>query len=252
MTESPEPLSLRLQPQALANAALRFQQQQFGAYGQPLTGQPNYPPPGSNYETSTPQQFGMTEGEHGGRLSSPGPYAENNARRRSPSTSSLSHLHPFQMSQPSQQTVADIARYQVNVNSTSALIREQGNKYDIRVDVQILKPNYSSGMSHTMSLFDLVGMPRPFSESYKKQLQSAIEQAILGYSAGVSDLALKGFHFVEPYHPTDLFSKNQIDDDEKYFEMPSMMEVRKQRILWLAHKIARTGQWLTNSNYHQK
>jgi hypothetical protein len=59
------------------------------------------------------------------------------------------------------------------------------------------------------------------------------------------DFALKGFHFVEPYHPADLFSKIKIDDDEKYFEMPSMMEVRKQRILWLAHKIARTGAWLT-------
>ncbi|KAI1818598.1 hypothetical protein GGS20DRAFT_194570 [Poronia punctata] len=47
------------------------------------------------------------------------------------------------------------------------------------------------------------------------------------------------------YHPPDLFSNAKIDDDEKYFEMPSMMEVRKERILWLAHKIARTGSWLT-------
>jgi len=100
--------------------------QLFGAYGQPLAGQPNYPPPGSNYQASTPQQFDqplpsptgsnssywedrsesgrrrqrMQEEEHGVRLPPPGPYAEDSARRRSPSSSSPSHLQPFQTSQP--------------------------------------------------------------------------------------------------------------------------------------------------------
>ncbi|KAI0393794.1 hypothetical protein F5Y17DRAFT_476429 [Xylariaceae sp. FL0594] len=59
------------------------------------------------------------------------------------------------------------------------------------------------------------------------------------------DFALKGFHFAEPYHPTDFFVKMKVDDDEKYFELPSMMVVRKQRILWLGHKMARSGAWLT-------
>lgn len=59
------------------------------------------------------------------------------------------------------------------------------------------------------------------------------------------DFALKGLLFADQYYPSDWFSNDKIDDDEKYFEMASMTDVRKERILWLGYKIARSGTGLT-------
>ncbi|KAI1358017.1 hypothetical protein F5Y08DRAFT_346119 [Xylaria arbuscula] len=85
------------------------------------------------------------------------------------------------------------------------LIRNQGsnNEYDIRVGVQIIEPRLPSTdkphlnirpersipgavqtiddiSSNTMRLFDLVGMQRPFSDSYRDQLLQAINHALHG------------------------------------------------------------------------
>ncbi|KAI0487570.1 hypothetical protein F4859DRAFT_501915 [Xylaria cf. heliscus] len=59
------------------------------------------------------------------------------------------------------------------------------------------------------------------------------------------DFALKGLLFVDQYYPLDWFSNEKIDDSEKYFEMASMTAVRKERILWLGYRIARSGIGLT-------
>ncbi|GAW16437.1 hypothetical protein ANO14919_058640 [Xylariales sp. No.14919] len=59
------------------------------------------------------------------------------------------------------------------------------------------------------------------------------------------DFALKGLVFVDNYYPPDWFSNDKIDDDEKYFEMASMTDVRKERILWLGYKMAQSGSGLT-------
>jgi len=74
------------------------------------------------------------------------------------------------------------------------------------------------------------------------------------------DYALRGFPWVEHYFPRnnedrskDWFANDRIDDDEKYFEMPSTTEERKERCLWLGHKIAKRGdnKWLQyNSESH--
>ncbi|KAI0968873.1 hypothetical protein F4678DRAFT_189625 [Xylaria arbuscula] len=58
------------------------------------------------------------------------------------------------------------------------------------------------------------------------------------------DFALEGLVFVDHY-PSDWFANDKIDDDEKYFEMASMTDVRKERILWLGHKISQSGRGLT-------
>ncbi len=58
------------------------------------------------------------------------------------------------------------------------------------------------------------------------------------------DFAMKGMLWVENYFPHDWFSNNKIDDDEKYFETASMIENRKERILWLGCRIAAHGKWL--------
>ncbi|KAI0810077.1 hypothetical protein GGR55DRAFT_689252 [Xylaria sp. FL0064] len=59
------------------------------------------------------------------------------------------------------------------------------------------------------------------------------------------DFALESLLFVNGYYPSDWFSNNKIDNDKKYFEMPSITNVRKERILWLGHKIAQSGKELT-------
>jgi hypothetical protein len=61
------------------------------------------------------------------------------------------------------------------------------------------------------------------------------------------DYALRGFPWVERYFPEGWFANDKIDDDEKYFEVPSMMEERKERALWLGCRIAKrgAGRWLS-------
>ncbi|KAJ8127112.1 hypothetical protein O1611_g6525 [Lasiodiplodia mahajangana] len=63
------------------------------------------------------------------------------------------------------------------------------------------------------------------------------------------DFAMKGLVFEREYYPLDWFSSHKVDDDEKYLEMPSMTNVRKERILWIGHKIAQSGRGLT---YNEK
>ncbi|KAI0011350.1 hypothetical protein F4779DRAFT_223317 [Xylariaceae sp. FL0662B] len=59
------------------------------------------------------------------------------------------------------------------------------------------------------------------------------------------DFAMRGLVFVDKYFPNDWFSNEKIDDDEKYLEMASMTDDRKERILWLGCRIAKLGKWLT-------
>ena len=68
------------------------------------------------------------------------------------------------------------------------------------------------------------------------------------------DYAMRGLLWVEKYFPDGWFSNDKIDDDEKYFEVASMSEERKERILYLGCRIAArgNGKWLTyNSSTHQ-
>ncbi|TGJ83662.1 hypothetical protein E0Z10_g5118 [Xylaria hypoxylon] len=59
------------------------------------------------------------------------------------------------------------------------------------------------------------------------------------------DFALKGLVFVDNYYPPDWFLNDKIDDDEKYFEMASMTDVRKERILWIGYRITQSRRGLT-------
>ncbi|KAI1872276.1 hypothetical protein JX265_001600 [Neoarthrinium moseri] len=66
------------------------------------------------------------------------------------------------------------------------------------------------------------------------------------------DFAMKGLLWVDKYFPVDWFSNDKIDDDEKYFEVASMTDERKERILWLGCRIAKLGKWLTyDESIHQ-
>ncbi|KAK3335454.1 hypothetical protein B0T19DRAFT_9206 [Cercophora scortea] len=67
------------------------------------------------------------------------------------------------------------------------------------------------------------------------------------------DYAMRGLLWVDKYFPSDWFSNDKIDDDEKYFEVASMSEERKERVLYLGCRIAaRDGTWLRyDSDSHQ-
>ncbi|KAI1103228.1 hypothetical protein F4804DRAFT_237795 [Jackrogersella minutella] len=66
------------------------------------------------------------------------------------------------------------------------------------------------------------------------------------------DFAMKGLVWVDKYFPIDWWSNEKVDDDEKYFEVASMTDDRKERILWLGVRIAKLDKWLTyNQNLHQ-
>ena len=59
------------------------------------------------------------------------------------------------------------------------------------------------------------------------------------------DYALRGFLWSDRYFPEHWFdTEEKIDDDEKYFELPSMMEERRARLVWLGGRIAEYGTWL--------
>ncbi|KAI0476052.1 hypothetical protein GGR56DRAFT_665852 [Xylariaceae sp. FL0804] len=59
------------------------------------------------------------------------------------------------------------------------------------------------------------------------------------------DFAMKGLLWTLDYFPDDWFSNEKVDEDEKFFEVASMTDERKERILWGACRIARSGRWLT-------
>ncbi|KAH7132848.1 hypothetical protein EDB81DRAFT_845454 [Dactylonectria macrodidyma] len=59
------------------------------------------------------------------------------------------------------------------------------------------------------------------------------------------DYAMRGLTYAADYHPKDWFDNGKIDEDEKYFELASMTDQRKERILYLGYKIAAQGKWLT-------
>ncbi|KAK7416382.1 hypothetical protein QQZ08_012016 [Neonectria magnoliae] len=58
------------------------------------------------------------------------------------------------------------------------------------------------------------------------------------------DFAIRGLIYSEDYFPDGWFRNHKIDEDEKYFELGSMAEERKDRILSLGCAIATSGSWL--------
>ncbi|KAH8743671.1 hypothetical protein F5883DRAFT_364029, partial [Diaporthe sp. PMI_573] len=59
------------------------------------------------------------------------------------------------------------------------------------------------------------------------------------------DWCLRGLLWTDKLFPSDWFTSDKVDDDEKTFELASMTEQRKERVLWLGYHLALTGKWLT-------
>ncbi len=58
------------------------------------------------------------------------------------------------------------------------------------------------------------------------------------------DFAMRGLLFADGYYPEKWFLNDKIDDEEKYLEVASMTDDRKERILWLACRLAELGPWI--------
>jgi hypothetical protein len=59
------------------------------------------------------------------------------------------------------------------------------------------------------------------------------------------DFAMRGLLWAENYFPDAWFANEKVDEEEKYHERASMTAQRKERILWLACKIASRGPWIS-------
>ncbi|KAB5572248.1 hypothetical protein GE09DRAFT_1025567 [Coniochaeta sp. 2T2.1] len=58
------------------------------------------------------------------------------------------------------------------------------------------------------------------------------------------DYAMRGLLWTDDYFPRGHFDREQHDDDEKYRELPSMAQTRKERVLFLSCRIAARKPWL--------
>ena len=58
------------------------------------------------------------------------------------------------------------------------------------------------------------------------------------------DFAMRGLIWASKYHPDTWLADAKVDDEEKGFELPSMAEQRRDRILWLGCRIAKCGRWI--------
>jgi hypothetical protein len=59
------------------------------------------------------------------------------------------------------------------------------------------------------------------------------------------DWALRGLLWTDKLFPFDWLTSDKVNDDEKTFELASMTEQRKERVLWLGYQLALPGKWIT-------
>lgn len=58
------------------------------------------------------------------------------------------------------------------------------------------------------------------------------------------DWSLRGLLWTHSLFPSDWYSSDKVDEDEKTFELPSTTEIRRERVLWLAWNLASHGRWI--------
>ncbi|KAM0253286.1 hypothetical protein ACHAQJ_007382 [Trichoderma viride] len=58
------------------------------------------------------------------------------------------------------------------------------------------------------------------------------------------DYAMRGLIYAEEYFPLKWFSGEAVEEDEKFFEQASMVDSRKERILWIGRQISSLNKWL--------
>jgi hypothetical protein len=59
------------------------------------------------------------------------------------------------------------------------------------------------------------------------------------------DFKMRGLVYAENLFPENWYRDARVEEDEKQFELPSMTDQRKERILWLGRRMAGNGTHLT-------
>ncbi|KAH8742447.1 hypothetical protein F5883DRAFT_374857, partial [Diaporthe sp. PMI_573] len=57
------------------------------------------------------------------------------------------------------------------------------------------------------------------------------------------DWSLRGLFWTDKLYPSDWCSGDNVDDDERGFELASMTEQRKEGVLWLGYNLALPGKF---------
>ncbi|KAF3902925.1 hypothetical protein AA313_de0210132 [Arthrobotrys entomopaga] len=65
-----------------------------------------------------------------------------------------------------------------------------------------------------------------------------------GFRPLPEEYMMRGLETVRRYFPFGYFNKIQVDDDERLIELPSMSNVREEKMLWLMVKFANYGPWI--------
>ncbi|KAF3768627.1 hypothetical protein M406DRAFT_273063 [Cryphonectria parasitica EP155] len=58
------------------------------------------------------------------------------------------------------------------------------------------------------------------------------------------DWTMRGHLWVEGLYPDDWFNSDKFEEDEKVFELPSMREHRRTRVLWFGRRLASFRKWI--------
>lgn len=98
--------------------------------------------------------------------------------------------------------------------------------------------NAVAGKFHSTSRIFAEDFPQPSEENGNKEKPRPLPE----------DFALRGQMYSQWYFPSTWFMNTMVDDDERTLELPSMVQSRTERILWLGHRIASVCHTIVRSN----
>ncbi|KAG9257762.1 uncharacterized protein F5Z01DRAFT_414620 [Emericellopsis atlantica] len=58
------------------------------------------------------------------------------------------------------------------------------------------------------------------------------------------DYAMRGLWYTDDYFPMNWFRNSKVEFEERYFERRSLVDLRVERILWIAMRLSKAGDWL--------
>ena len=88
--------------------------------------------------------------------------------------------------------------------------------------------NTVAGELHSTSRFFAEDFPQPSEENGDKEKPRPLPE----------DFILRGQIYSQWYFHSNWFTNTMVDDDERTLELPSLVQPRMERILWLGHRIA--------------
>ena len=98
--------------------------------------------------------------------------------------------------------------------------------------------NAVAGKFHSTPSIFAEDFPQPSEENGDKEKPRPLPE----------DFILRGQMYSQWYFPSTWFTSTMVDGDERTLELPSMVQPRMERILWLGHRIASVCHTIVRSN----